>query len=138
MTLVVATVVVVRGQVLLVQENLPGEPWYLPAGRVEPGEQLLAAARRECREEAGLHIEPTHLLAIEQRWRGTRPWTRFVFRGELVGDDTPKTVADEHTQAAAWWPLERLSELNLRAGDLLKLVAAEATASASIDILKAS
>ncbi|WP_157995332.1 NUDIX domain-containing protein [Peristeroidobacter soli] len=138
MTLVVATVVLVRGKVLLVQENLPGEPWYLPAGRVEPGEQLLAAARRECREEAGLHIEPTNLLAIEQRWRGTKPWTRFVFRGELVGDGTPKSVADEHTQAAAWWPVEQLHELNLRGEDVLNLVALDATEGASTRLLKAT
>lgn len=31
--------------------------WELPAGTVEPGEDLEAAARRECAEEVGLHPE---------------------------------------------------------------------------------
>ena len=31
--------------------------WELPAGTLEPGEDMVAAARRECEEEVGLHPE---------------------------------------------------------------------------------
>ena len=39
--------------------------WYLPAGRMEPGEEVAEAAIREVKEETGLDFEPTNLLQIE-------------------------------------------------------------------------
>jgi len=45
-------------QVLLIQQyrHAPGEVlWELPAGRVDPGENKLAAAKRELLEETGVH-----------------------------------------------------------------------------------
>lgn len=45
-----------RGRILLVRQyRLPARQylWELPAGRVDPGETLLQAARRELREETG-------------------------------------------------------------------------------------
>jgi len=38
---------------LLVHERRFNQPWYLPAGRVEPGETLTKAAVRETPEENG-------------------------------------------------------------------------------------
>jgi ADP-ribose pyrophosphatase len=45
-----------RGRILLVRQyRLPARKslWELPAGRVDPGESLLQAAKRELREETG-------------------------------------------------------------------------------------
>ena len=39
--------------------------WYLPAGRMEPGEEVTEAAIREVKEETGLDFEPSTLLSIE-------------------------------------------------------------------------
>ena len=39
--------------------------WYLPAGRMEPGEDISEAAQREVLEETGLHFQLTTLLMIE-------------------------------------------------------------------------
>ena len=39
--------------------------WYLPAGRMEPGEDVTEAAKREVLEETGMDFEPTTLLAVE-------------------------------------------------------------------------
>ena len=39
---------------LVIRELKHGQRWYLPAGRVEPGEDFFVAAKREAEEEAGL------------------------------------------------------------------------------------
>jgi phosphoheptose isomerase len=38
--------------------------WGVPGGRIEPGESVAAAARREMREETGLDIRVTRLLGV--------------------------------------------------------------------------
>ena len=55
------------GEVLMMQEaksSCAGQ-WYLPAGRMEPGEDISEAAQREVLEETGLHFQLTTLLMIE-------------------------------------------------------------------------
>ncbi|MCA9712212.1 MAG: NUDIX domain-containing protein, partial [Myxococcales bacterium] len=49
---------------LLVHERKHGGGWYLPAGRVEPGETIAAAAIRETREEAGIPIVLDGILRV--------------------------------------------------------------------------
>jgi len=59
--------VVVRLQhrFLLVHERKHGQKWYLPAGRVERGESLVEAARRETLEESGIPVVIEGILRIE-------------------------------------------------------------------------
>jgi 8-oxo-dGTP pyrophosphatase MutT (NUDIX family) len=49
-----------RGEILVVSQH--GTSWSLPKGHIEAGEDRLAAARREIREEAGI----TELELIEE------------------------------------------------------------------------
>lgn len=67
-TIVGATVVQRAGEVLLVREGKPAVAgsWNLPGGRMEPGEDPVACARREAREETGLAIEPASLVGVYQ------------------------------------------------------------------------
>ena len=39
--------------------------WYLPAGKLEPGEDIAEAAKREVLEETGQHFELSTMLAVE-------------------------------------------------------------------------
>jgi ADP-ribose pyrophosphatase YjhB (NUDIX family) len=55
-----------EGQVLLVQRSQPPlhGVWSLPGGHVEPGEQLVIAARRELSEETGVEAGLEHLAGL--------------------------------------------------------------------------
>ena len=60
-------VAVRRGDLFLVlQERKHGQLWYFPAGRVEPGEDLITAAKRETFEEAG-QIQVPKEIAVDAR-----------------------------------------------------------------------
>lgn len=56
--------------------------WYLPAGRMEPGETIVEAMQREVEEETGLQCQPLTLLAVEERGAS---WLRFVFLARPTG-----------------------------------------------------
>ena len=61
-----ALVVVRQGnRFLLVHERKHGQGWYLPAGRVEPGEPLTQAAVRETQEETGVPVVLDGVLRVE-------------------------------------------------------------------------
>ncbi|NWU59981.1 NUD18 phosphatase, partial [Dromas ardeola] len=93
--------------------------WYLPAGRMEPGESIVAAMRREVKEETGLECEALTLLALEERGPA---WIRFAFLARPTGG-TLKTLeeADAESLQATWWPGDPCA-LPLRALDILPLL----------------
>ena len=64
----VETLVEQNSQVLLVQRlNDPGKGlWSLPGGYMDSDESPIQAACRECREETGLEVRVTQLLAVMQ------------------------------------------------------------------------
>ncbi|KAG7219758.1 hypothetical protein INR49_018858 [Caranx melampygus] len=107
-------------EVLMVQEAKPDcyKQWYLPAGRVEVGESLEEALRREVKEEAGFDCEPITLLLIQEQ--GPQ-WIRFIFLAKVTGGSikTP-AAADQESLQASWW--DRQSALPLRGRDILRLI----------------
>lgn len=120
-TYIVACVLVnSKNEVLMMQEakeSCAGK-WYLPAGRMEVGETIEAAAKREVLEETGLEIQPTTLLCVECAGGS---WIRFVLTGEVVGGDlkTPQK-ADSESLQARW--VENLAELSLRSSDIMHII----------------
>ena len=114
-----AVVLVRRGdRYLLVQEAKDGRPWYLPAGRVEPGESLGDAAVRETLEEAGIRVRLTGILAIEHRPTPDGARLRAVFLAEPIDDAPPKSVADRESLCAAWVARAELGRYPLRGADV--------------------
>lgn len=117
-----SVVVVRRGdRFLLVQERKHGQRWYLPAGRVEPGEGFAEAAVRETLEESCVPIRLLGLIRLDTSHKQTGLRLRAVFYGEPAGDTPPKSVADEHTLQAKWFSLDEIAGLPLRGADAAQL-----------------
>ncbi len=99
----VATVVVRDGRLLLVEESINGQAVLnQPAGHLEPGESLAAAAVREVLEETGWQVELTAFIGCYQ-WiapDGTA-FLRFAFAGDPVAHD-PTLPLDAGILRALW------------------------------------
>jgi len=103
---------------LLVHERKHGQLWYLPAGRVEPGESFAEAARREALEETGVPVELEGVLRIEHTPGPLQGRFRVIFLARPAGDTEPKRAPDEHSLEARWATLEELRRLPLRGPDV--------------------
>ncbi|XP_054163088.1 8-oxo-dGDP phosphatase NUDT18-like [Oppia nitens] len=115
-----AVVVNEHNEVLMMQEaksKCAGQ-WYLPAGRVEPNEQIAEAVKREVAEETGLDFEPTTLLMVECT---SGIWFRFTFTGRVVGGQLKSVAqADKESLQAQW--VSDIGSLSLRSNDCLRLI----------------
>jgi 8-oxo-dGTP pyrophosphatase MutT (NUDIX family) len=99
----VATVVVRDGHLLLVEERIDGrDVLNQPAGHLEPGESLAAAAVRETLEETGWQVRLSAFIGVYQ-WTapdGTA-FLRFAYAAEPVSHD-PARPLDEGILRAVW------------------------------------
>ncbi len=109
---------------LLVQERKHGQLWYLPAGRVEPGESWVEAARRETLEESGVPVVIEGIFRIEHTpWSEGAARCRVFFVARPADDTPPKSEPDEHSLQAAWVTLEELDKLPLRGAEVRRIFA---------------
>lgn len=123
-----ALAVVRRGdRFLMVHERKHGQLWYIPAGRVEPGESIPSGAQRETLEEAGIPIVIDGVLRVEYSPRpGGWARCRVFFLAHPADERPPKSVADKHSLEARWVHLDELHEYPLRGSevaDMLRYVA---------------
>jgi phosphatase NudJ len=117
-----AAVVVRHGdRFLLVQERKHNNAWYLPAGRVEPGESLAEAAIRETLEESGVKVRVKGVIRIEHSPQSKGARLRVVFLAEPRGDTATKKKADRESLRAEWVTLNELPKYRLR-GPLVEKV----------------
>lgn len=118
-------VVVVRlgPRFLLVHERKHGGGWYLPAGRVEPGETIEQAAVRETLEEAGIPVVLDGILRIEHSPRvDGHARMRVIFHAHPADDTPPKAEPDEESLGAGWFLPAQMDALPLRGNEVLRLV----------------
>jgi phosphatase NudJ len=99
---------------LVVHERKHGQLWYLPAGRVEPGETLVEAAVRETLEETGVRIIVESLLRVEHAPSHGGARVRVFLLARPSDDTAPRTTPNEHTLEARWVTLDELTSLPLR------------------------
>ncbi len=112
---------------LLVHERKHGQGWYLPAGRVEPGETLAEAAIRETREESGVEIALEGLMRLEHRPLGSEARVRAFFLARPLPGSSPRTTPNEHSLEARFVTLDEASALPLRGDEVLELLRYAAT-----------
>ena len=106
----VATIVERNGAFLLVEEETSaGVRINQPAGHLEAGETLVAAAVRETLEETGYHVTPTALVGI-YRWQAPltgATFIRFAYAAQVVSHEPQRTL-DEGILRAFWLPYDDL------------------------------
>ncbi len=118
------SLVVVRDaeRFLLVHERKHGQAWYLPAGRVEPGETLAEAAVRETREETGVDVELEGLLRLEHRPLGPSARLRAFFLARPCPGSSPRATPNEHSLGARFVTLDEASALPLRGDEVMEIL----------------
>jgi ADP-ribose diphosphatase len=101
-----------RGHILLVRQyRLPARQymWELPAGRVDPGETVLKAAKRELIEETGFRAKQWRKIAEFFPSPGflAEKMTIFLATGLTGGQSTP--IEDERIETR-WFSARELGE----------------------------
>lgn len=108
----VGAVVVDGGDLLMVKRGrAPARgSWTLPGGRVEGGESLVDAVRREVREETGLEVKDVEMLGV---FEVTGSDHHFVILDHLATPVTRREpVAASDADEARWIPLAEIASLD--------------------------
>ena len=119
-----------HGNVLLVRTRKWSGKWGIPGGKVELGETLEEAFRREIREETGLEIVEPRLMMVQEAINHPeffRP-AHFVlinYVADVTGEKPAVTLNDE-AEEFAWKPLDLalvdMKDVNLPTQALLKKI----------------
>jgi len=106
----VGAVVLHEGALLMVRRNQ--EPakglWSVPGGRVESGEYLDLAVKREVSEETGLDVEVGDLLGILEVV-GDPHYVILDFMASIASRQEPS--AGDDVSEARWVPLDEVASL---------------------------
>ncbi|MES2761153.1 MAG: NUDIX hydrolase [Bacteroidota bacterium] len=104
-----------EGRYLLIREaaaKWKGK-WFLPGGKVEPGEKPEDAAHREAKEEAGCKIAIDGIFYFRYNEGFLDRYLAFFFAATIIGDEI-KNFADKHSLETKWFTYEEIMGLPLR------------------------
>lgn len=92
-----------RDEVLLIQNKrytIGRLEWEIPAGKIEPGESMEAAARRECMEETGCTLKDLRYLCSQNPANGMSDCVCHCFAARV---DTETAAFDTSEVASKKW-----------------------------------
>jgi ADP-ribose pyrophosphatase YjhB (NUDIX family) len=113
----VTGIVVEADRILLLNQDTPGtgRSWSLPGGKVEDGETLADALRREMKEESGLDVEPGRLLYVcDHPGASGGPVVHMTFEARRTGGTIGDITAGADTtpiRGVEFVPVARLQSL---------------------------
>ncbi|MBB6375768.1 8-oxo-dGTP pyrophosphatase MutT (NUDIX family) [Pseudonocardia eucalypti] len=115
------------GRVLLVRRADTGD-WELPGGRLDPGETILDAVRREVAEESavtiavtgisGLYSDPGHILYYPETGESRQVFAVCFHARPLAGQPAGD---GRETVDAAWFELVQLRDLSIHPSMRLRI-----------------
>ena len=110
---VAAAVIVENGKVLMANRPVDKPPagWEFPGGKLEPGETVADAAKRELLEELALDIEPQEILHTMEN---DRLRLNFILAGRM-NDSIPSA---REGQQFKWVPITSQPPAGVLANDL--------------------
>lgn len=118
-TSVVAVIVNDDGEVLLTRRSIPpflGE-WVMPGGKIDLGEQIVRALKREVLEEVGLSVEVQNLLDVFEHVTPGEEHYHFVILYYRCRPLSSEIIHNELEVAEARWvPPEKLSNYKMPEG----------------------
>ena len=105
-------------QVLLIKRNqAPAQGlWSIPGGKLEPGETLVAACRREFKEETNLDVTVKPIVAVVERRLEGFHYIIIDFLVELLDEDTCQLIAQSDVSEARWVSLDDFRQYDLVVG----------------------
>lgn len=109
----VGAVIVEDDRLLLVERTAPPATgkWAVPGGRVEAGETLIEAVRREAAEEVGLEVEVGPVAWVgESIGDGSPPGWHFVIVDFWARRVAGAVRAGDDARRAEWVPVDALRE----------------------------
>lgn len=110
-------------RVLLIKRGRPPSSgyWHAPGGKLEPGEGMVEACRREVREETSLNITVGPVMAVVERRLEGFHYIIIDFLARLdAGGDCELRASDDATEAA--WVAESDLSNYLIADGLLPII----------------
>jgi 8-oxo-dGTP diphosphatase len=125
--LVVSVSIINDNEVLMIKENKPSviNKWNFPSGRIEIGEDIPYAARREVKEETGLDVELLYTTGIFNFISSSEDQViMFHFIGQVTGGSI--SLEEDEIIDSAWVKVSDLVKFNddeLRNPTVIKQIA---------------
>jgi 8-oxo-dGTP diphosphatase len=111
-----SAIIVRQGAVLLIHRTYgSADDWVLPGGTPRAGESMAACARREVREETGLHVDPAR-VAFVLEVLGPDPGPRTVDIVFSAADPARTRQPEERERGLkpVFVPVDEIQRLDLR------------------------